>query len=80
MLICAMLDWGRDLLIMPCESLEWLKGKKNRMNLNNVDYIIFDSGYFCPINFDNGSRQLAEDEMIELFGNPAHQHRAWDRE
>jgi hypothetical protein len=80
MLVCAILTWGKDLMIMPCDSYEWLKGKRNRLDLPDVDYIIFDSGFFMPINFDNNIRQLDEEEMIELFGNPAHQHPAWDRE
>lgn len=83
MLMCAMISWGEDLLIRPCESLQWLKDLKRRLtqnNVNNRDYIIFDSGYFTPLDFDNGLRKLSEEEVISTFGNQSHRRPKWDRD
>ena len=80
MLICAILDWGNDLLIRPVESTQQVKDLKTRLDMPNVDFIVYDSGYLTPIAFDNFTHILNECEQIELWGNPAHRKPAWDGE
>lgn len=81
MLICAILTWGSDLLIRPVESVKWVHGMKNKLNRNDVDFIIYDSGYLTPLAFDNFTQEISESEQTELFGNEGKKrHRGWDRE
>jgi hypothetical protein len=82
MLICAILSWGKDLLIQPVESYQYVKNLKNRLRLDDVDFIVYDSGFYTPIDFDNGTGQKGEDEIIELFGKQTRRKRkpAWDVE
>lgn len=50
------------------------------MDLSEADYIIFDSGFLTPIDFDNGLRELSEEEVISAFGNQLHRRPKWDTE
>lgn len=67
-------------MIKPVESFQYVKDLKNRLRLDNVDFIVYDSGFFTPLAIDNFTHELLESEMVELFGNPPHIHRVWDRE
>ncbi len=78
MLICFILAWGRDIYIKPTSSFQEAKDLKNRLNLPDVDYVVYDSGYLTPFNLDPWAHQLDEEEQIELFGNPAHRKPAYD--
>lgn len=80
MLMVAIITWGKDLLIKPATSLQDIKDLKNRLRLPDVDFIIFDSGYFTPIAFDNFTQEVDESKQVELFGNTLHRHPAWDEE
>jgi len=79
-IICAILTWGGDLLIRPVPSFQWVRELKNRLDLKDVDYIVYSSGYLTPIELDPWTHVLDEEEWVELWGNPAHRKPAWDRE
>jgi len=79
MIICAILTWGKDLLIKPVSSFNEVKNLKNRLRLENVDFIVYHSGFFTPIKFDNSyNDEILESEQVELFGNRPNLHPAWD--
>jgi len=79
MLMCAIINWGSDLMIMPAESKDWLEGKRRRMNIE-ADYVLFSTQYLCPIKLDALTHPISEEEQIELMGNPAHRKPIWDKE
>lgn len=72
MLILAILHWGHDLLIRPVESFQYVKDLKRRLNLPDVDFIVWDGHFFCPVRLDDATRQLTEDEVIEFMYGTAY--------
>ncbi|SNQ59533.1 hypothetical protein MNV_1210016 [Candidatus Methanoperedens nitroreducens] len=79
-IICAILTWGGDLLIRPVPSFQWVRELRNRLDLKDVDYVVYSSGYLTLIKLDPWTHVLDEEEWVELWGNPAHRKPAWDRD
>lgn len=65
MLMLCILTWGKDLIIQPARSMQWVKDLKRRLDNPNSDFIIFDSNFLSPVKLDNCCTQMMEDEIIE---------------
>lgn len=71
MLMAAIISWGRDLLFMPVESVQYVRALKMRLGPGK-DYIIFDTVFLWPFRFDHAYRELMEDEVIEFIHSQAY--------
>lgn len=59
------LTWGKEMIMKPIESFEYVRGLKNRLDLEDTDYIVFDSNFLFPLKLDIATRELTESEQIE---------------
>lgn len=88
MLVVAILTWYKDLLIMPCPeqgaraALEWCKEKRRKFTSpsSDIEFILFDSSYFTPFDFDGGLLRPNEEQMVEIYQNSWKRSRIWDDE
>lgn len=89
MLVVAIFTWYEDILIKPCpeqrmrEALEWIKERKqnlNRMGKDDVEFILFDSGYFIPLDWDGGLLRPDEEQMVEIYQNSWKRPKIWDED
>lgn len=89
MLTVAIFTWYKDLLIQPCPeqepraALEWCKEKKRkfgRMGDYGVEFILFDSGYVIPLDWDGGLLRPNEEQMVEIYQNSWKRPRIWDED
>lgn len=89
MLMVILFTWDEDFILQPCPeqepkaALEWCKEKKrnlNRYGKSNVEFILCDSGYFLPFDFDGGLLRPNEEQMVEIYGHSWKRPRIWEDE
>ncbi len=65
MIMLTILAWGKDIVMKPMESVQAIYDLRNRLGLEDTEYIIWDSAFLCPLKFDRAVRVLGEEEQLE---------------